>query len=55
MLTLELFGWQGQIDVTDGRGAYEDCGDGLILESYPVISEGIWCDELEQFIWETLK
>ena len=55
MLMPDLSGWQGQIDVTDGRGAYEDCGDGLILESYPVISEGIWGDELEQFIWETLK
>lgn len=55
MLTLELFGWQGQIDVTDGRGAYEDDGDDLIMESCPVVSEGIWGDELKQFIWETLK
>ena len=49
MLTLELFGWQGQIDVTDGRGAYEDYGDDLIMESCPVVSEGIWGDELKQF------
>ena len=55
MLTLELFGWQGQIDVTDGRGAYEDYGDDLIMKSCPVVSEGIWGDELKQFIWETLK
>lgn len=47
--------WQMQVDVVDAQAAYEAAGDDLILESYPLVPEGLRGDELESYLKETLK
>lgn len=47
--------WQVQIDALDGEAAYEACGDDLMMESYPLIPEGIHGEALEAFLRDTMK
>ncbi len=47
--------WQAQIDSQDGLKSYEDCGDDLIMESYPVVPDGLHGAELEKYIHETME
>lgn len=42
--------WQVQIDALDAEGVYEACGDELMMESYPLLPEGIHGDALEAHI-----
>ena len=47
--------WQCQIDSIDGKKAYETAGNDLLIESYPLVPDGIRGEELETFIRDTLR
>lgn len=55
MIAAGVDAWQAQYDALDLDAAYEACGDDLIFESYPEISEEIRGAELEAYIRETLE
>ncbi len=47
--------WQVQIDALDGPAVYEEAGDDFMIESYPLVPDGIRGEELERFIRSTLE
>ena len=42
--------WQAQPDANDLEKATEACGDGLIIETYPIVPDGLQGDELDAYI-----
>lgn len=47
--------WQAQSTALDLKAAYENCGDDLILDIYPDVPEGLYGEELERYVRETME